>query len=154
MSIERQDPVMDVRVLKDAEVERVATVLGLARLYQGDGIYLVAWQGDEPVGHLHLALADPPELQDVEVAAGHRRRGVARELIAEAEREARSRGFSTLRVSVGIDNEAAQALYRACDYVDIGLEPVRVQGTIQIRTGPIEVDDILVTWEKRLRPEA
>jgi len=42
------------------DVRRVSSVLGLARLYQGDGVYLVAWVGDEPVGHVHLALTDPP----------------------------------------------------------------------------------------------
>lgn len=152
-SLERDDSVMDVRALRHAEVDRVASVLGLARLYQGDGIYLVAWQGDQPLGHLHLALGDPAELQDVQVATDHRRRGVATKLIAEAEREAHSRGIAAFRVGVGIDNEPAQTLYRDCGYIDVGLEPVRVQGTIEIRTGPIEVDDTLITWEKRLLPE-
>jgi ribosomal protein S18 acetylase RimI-like enzyme len=86
------------------------------------------------------------------VAEDHRRRGVASKLIAAAEREAHSRGFAALRVGVGIDNEPAQSLYRDCGYIDVGLEPVRVKGTIEIRTGPIEVDDILITWEKLLPP--
>jgi ribosomal protein S18 acetylase RimI-like enzyme len=54
----------------------------------------------------------PPELQDVQVAAGHRRHGVARMLIAAARREARARGFTRIRVDVAIDNDPAQALYR------------------------------------------
>ena len=33
-----------------------------------------------------------------------------------------------------------------------GLPPKRVEGTIEIRTGPIEVDDTLLTREKRLDP--
>ena len=37
-----------VRRLADNEVERVAAVLGLARLYQGNGFYLVAWENDQP----------------------------------------------------------------------------------------------------------
>lgn len=84
------------------------------------------------------------------MARAHRRRGVASKLIAAAEREAHSRGFATLRVGVGVDNEPAQALYRECGYLDVGLEPIRVKGTIEIRSGPIEVDDTLLTWEKRL----
>ena len=56
-----------VRRLVDDEVERVVTVLGLARLYQGNGFYLVAWENEEPLGHAYLALTDPPELQDVQV---------------------------------------------------------------------------------------
>ena len=58
---------VDIRPLVLSEIDVVASVLGLARLYQGDGFYLVAWGGDEPLGHVHLALTDPPELQDVYV---------------------------------------------------------------------------------------
>jgi hypothetical protein len=56
------------------------------------------------------------------------------------------------RLTVGIPNEPAQALYRGCGYVDSGLPPKRVQGTIVIRTGPLEVHDTPLTWEKRLGP--
>jgi ribosomal protein S18 acetylase RimI-like enzyme len=145
-----EDLTVEIRVLKPEEVEQVGNALGLARLYQGNGFYLVAWCGDEPAGHLHLALTDPPELQDVQVAAGHRRRGVAKMLIAAAEREARARGFTRIRVDVAIDNDPAQALYRTSGFSDIGLDPRPVKGTIVIRTGPIEVDDVLITWEKDL----
>ena len=91
-----------IRELAPDEVERVGAVLGLARLGQGDGYYLVAWEDEEPVGHAHLALTDPPEL------------------------------------------------HRDLGYHDVGIPPRRVHGTIQIRTGPLEVDDTLLTWEKSL----
>ena len=65
----------EIRELSPADIEPVAKVLGLARLGQGDGFYLVAWKGDDPLGHAYLALRDPPELQDVEVRPAHRRRG-------------------------------------------------------------------------------
>ncbi len=42
--------------------------------------------------------------------------------------------------------DAAQALYRARGYADAGIPPRRVVGTIELRTGPIEVDDTLLTW--------
>jgi hypothetical protein len=61
----------EIRPLADGETDVVGTVLGLARLHSGDGLYLVAWDGSEPVGHAHLALADPPEMQDVEVRETH-----------------------------------------------------------------------------------
>ncbi len=128
----------------------MAAVLGLARLGQGDGFYLVAWDGDQPAGHAHLALTDPPELQDVEVLAQYRRRGVGSALTAAAEAEARKRGFDRLRVTVSVDNAAAQALYRTLGYRDAGVPPRRVLGTVMIRTGPLEVDDTLLTWDKRL----
>ncbi len=128
----------------------MAEVLGLARLDQGDGFYLIAWDGERPAGHAHLALTDPPELQDVEVVEQYRRRGVGSALTAAAEAEALDRGFEWLRVTVSVDNAAAQALYRALGYGDTGLPPRRVQGTVMIRTGPLEVDDTLLTWAKRL----
>jgi ribosomal protein S18 acetylase RimI-like enzyme len=139
-----------IRRLAPEEVDRVTAVLGLARLDQGDGYYLVAWTGEEPLGHAHLALTDPPELQDVSVRPEHRRRGVASALTAAAEQAARDRGYGRLRITVSIENAAAQALYRRCGYMNAGIPPKRVLGTIQIRTGPIEVDDTLLTWEKRL----
>jgi ribosomal protein S18 acetylase RimI-like enzyme len=141
---------MEIRRLAQEEVEPVGAVLGLARLEQGDGFYFVAWEGDKPVGHAHLRLSDPPELQDVSVLPEHRRRGVASELTAAAEEESRARGYDRLRLTVGIANEPARALYRKCGYTDSGIPPKRVQGTIMIRTGPLEVDDTLLTWEKRL----
>ena len=144
--------VSDVRPLAAIEIESIVAVLGLARLHQGDGFYLVAWRGNDPLGHAHLALTEPPELQDVEVRQDCRRRGVASDLVAKAEDEARSRGFDRLRVGVSIDNAPAQALYRQRGYVDSDVAPRRVRGTINIRTGPIEVDDTVLVWEKRLNP--
>jgi len=143
---------VNVRPLRPEDTEPVlAAGLGLARLPRGDGsFYLVAWEGAAPVGHAHLALSDPPELQDVSVLPAHRRRGVATALTRAAEQEAAARGHDTLTLTVGIANENAQALYRALGYHDSGLPPVRVQGTVQIRTGLLEVDDTLLTWERDL----
>ena len=119
-----------IRELAPTEVERVGAVLGLARLGQGDGYYLGAWQDEEPVGHAHLALTDPPELQDVSVRPEHRRRGIATALTRAAERAVVARGTARLRLSVSVDNDAALALYRNLGYGDVGLPPRRVHGTI------------------------
>ncbi len=140
----------EIRPLAAGEADVVGTVLGLARLHSGPGLYLVAWDGSEPVGHAHLALTDPPEMQDVEVRETHRRRGIASALTAAVEAEARARGHATLRVTVSVNSPDAQALYRKLGFADTGIPPRRVQGTVQIRTGPLEVDDTLLTWEKRL----
>lgn len=139
-----------IQPLAPEEVGRVAAVLGLARLNQRNGFYLVAWERDEPLGHAHLALTDPPELQDVSVRKEYRRRGVASALTAAAEQEACARGFDRLRLTVSVENEPARALYRNLGYFDTGVPPKRVRGTVLIRTGPLEVDDTLLTWEKRL----
>ncbi len=143
---------MNIRPLRDDEVERVvASGLGLARLPRGDGsFYLVAWDGDEPLGHAHLALTDPPELQDVAVLPAQRRRGVATALTRAAELEAAARGHAVLTLTVGIGNAAAQSLYRSLGYRDAGIPPKRVTGTVQLRSGPLEVDDTLLTWQREL----
>ncbi len=140
----------EIRQLAPTEVDRVGAVLGLARVGQGNGSYLIAWEGDDPLGHAYLALTDPPELQDVEVRPEHRRRGVATALADAAERATAARGAGRLRLAVSIGNEAAQALYRGLGYGDVGIPPKRVRGTVHIRNGPIEVDDTLLTWEKSL----
>jgi [ribosomal protein S18]-alanine N-acetyltransferase len=113
-------------------------------------MYLVAWRDGEPIGHAHLALTDPPELQDVEVRPAYRRRGIGSALTAHAEDQARTRGFDRLRLGVSVHNAPAQSMYHGCGYVDAGIAPKRVKGRIEIRTGPIEVDDTILTWEKVL----
>ncbi|GAC1610311.1 MAG: hypothetical protein NVS3B26_16380 [Mycobacteriales bacterium] len=139
-----------IRKLVPDEVQVVGAVLGLARLHQDNGMYLVAWEAATPVGHLHLALTDPPELQDVAVRPDYHRRGIASALVCAAEAEARSRQFEVVLLQVSVESTAAQALYRANGYADAGLPPRRVHGTVMLRSGPIEVDDTLVTWQKRL----
>ena len=142
----------EIRALASDEVERVAAVLGLARLDRDDGVYLVAWEGDDPSGHARLAFTEPPELQDLSVRPDHRRRGIGSALLAAVEQEARRRGCDRIRLQVSADNEPAQALFRARGYADVGIPPQRVRGTIVLRTGPLEVDDTLLTWEKGLDP--
>lgn len=152
LGIEHCEPSQQVQIrrLGVEEEERVGAVLGLSRLHQGDGRYLVAWQHGEAVGHAYLVLTDPPELQDVSVRCGYRRRGIASALTAAAGGEARAAGFDRLTLEVSTDNAAAQALYRRLGYTDSGAAPRRVCGTVMVRTGPIEVDDTLLTWEKLL----
>ncbi len=148
----RRPLIVEVRRLAPEEVPAVTAVLGVARLDQGDGFYLVAWLDGEPVGHAHLALHDPPELQDVFVRREHRGQGFAAALTTAAEAAAAARGHTRLRLEVSVDAEAAQALYRRLGYRDTALPPRRVLGTVQVRTGPLEVDDTLLTWEKQLTP--
>jgi GNAT superfamily N-acetyltransferase len=145
---------MNIRPLQPCETARViAAGLGLSRLPREDGsFYLVAWEGERPLGHAHLALGCPAELQDVSVLEGHRRRGVASALTRAAEREAVVRGRDRLTLTVSVDNVVAQAVYRRLGYRDSGLPPRRVTGTVLIRTGPLDVDDTLLTWEKELFP--
>ena len=55
-------------------------------------------------------------------------------------------------IETGADRGHAPArrLYEKLGYRDAGAAPVRVQGTIMIRTGPLEVDDTIVYLVKEL----
>jgi ribosomal protein S18 acetylase RimI-like enzyme len=141
---------MIVRRLADHEVANVAAVLGLARLNQGDGRYLVAWIGEVPVGHVYLTDDNPPEMQDLAVRPEYQGRGIATALIAAAEREARRRHVAKIRLEVSVANKAAQRLYQRSGYTVTTQDPRRVDGIIHLRTGPIEVHDVLLSMEKQL----
>ena len=128
----------------------LASGLGLARLNNENGLYLVAWDGSEPIGHAYLALTDPPELQDVSVLPAHRRQGVASALTRAAEEAALASGHDRLTLTVSVASAGAQALYASLGYEATGEAPRRVQGTVQIRSGPLEVDDTLLVWHRKL----
>ena len=142
----------EIRPLRDGDLPLVDALLPLHRLDQpGEGLYLVAWEEGEPVGHGYVAFTDPPELGDVFVLPQHRRRGIATALTAAAEREVAARGYDLLRLSYGIANDAARRVYERAGYVDAGLPQKRVAGAITIRGERVEVDDTLVYLEKRVR---
>ena len=145
---------MIVRALTDAEVPAVDARLPLHRLGQR-GTYLVAWDGEEPIGHAFVAWSGTklgvPELQDVWVAPERRRGGVATALTLAAEEKTRRQGMDRISLSVGIANEAARALYEQLGYEPAGVEPERVAGTIVLRGRPVEVDDTLLYLVKLLK---
>lgn len=58
------------------------------------------------------------ELTELYVDPAHRRRGVARALIARAEQLARAGGATELMLLTGSHNDAAQAVYRAAGFAD------------------------------------
>ena len=57
------------------------------------------------------------------VAPEARRRGVARTLIAEAERQARAGGFAELALDTSLDNKAARALYLSSGFEEVAYQP-------------------------------
>jgi GNAT superfamily N-acetyltransferase len=150
--------VVTVRVLRPSEVAYVDSRLPLSRLDQQleqGSSYLIAWEDDQPVGHAHLAWKGThlgvPEVQDVYVLPERRSCGIATLLNHAAEQEVRGRGWDSISLSVSKDgNPAARRLYDRLGYVDAGVEPVQVSGTIMLRGRPFEVDDTLVYLKKAL----
>jgi GNAT superfamily N-acetyltransferase len=144
---------IDVRELTEADAERIGDRLPLARL-GGRQTYFVAWDGDEPVAHACVAWARTklgvPEVQDVFVLEGRRRQGIGQAVMLSAERVIAERGHRRVSLSYGIANSAARKFYERLGYRDAGIEPQRVQGTIMIRSGPLEVDDTLIYVVKDL----
>jgi len=88
------------------------------------GALLLADAGGDVVGVIHLALRDTPAMpmfiprrlavvEDLVVAAGARRRGIGRALMAAADRWARDRGAASVELTVYDVNHEATAFYRA-----------------------------------------
>ncbi len=147
-----------VNELTPADLERVDRHLPLNRLDQhveGDSTYLVAWEGELPVGHALIAWRDTqlglPELQDVFVLPTHRRHGTATTLTQAAEEIVRARGHDRISLSVSqAGNPGARRLYDGLGYVDAGVAPVRIDGVIMLRGEPFHADDTLVYLVKDL----
>ncbi|MBC8138747.1 MAG: GNAT family N-acetyltransferase [Fibrella sp.] len=107
----------------------------------GDATYLIAVQGDIPIGHALLKwkgatdepiagnLADPtPDVEDLFVHEAHRNRRVGSRLLEMAERLAREREYKQIGLSCGADNTDARALYTARGYLDSGIAPYTLSG--------------------------
>jgi GNAT superfamily N-acetyltransferase len=146
--------VIEVRPLTRGDFERVDALLPLHRFEAWDDgwTYLVAWDGDTPVGHAHVAWTGTelgiPELQDVYVLPERRNEGIGTELTRAAERLTAERGHERCSLSVGQTNPAARRLYERLGYRPADHPPRRVCGTITVRGEPLEVDDTLVYFTK------
>ena len=125
---------VDVRPLKSSEIDIVAARLNPARNFathkgrmqlQNDGmlVYLIAWMGENPVGHGMLLWEGPagspkqhidtvcPYIEDLWVREDLRSRGVGARILAEMTILAVAQGFPALSLSVGVDNHRAINLY-------------------------------------------
>jgi ribosomal protein S18 acetylase RimI-like enzyme len=101
----------------------------LARQDEGLATYLVAWDGEVPVGYgvlrWHVGVRDP-ELSNLQVPEPLRGRGIGTALVRYAEDLVRSRGLPRVTIGVDEDNARAAALYARLGYTDTG---VRWTGT-------------------------
>ena len=83
--------------------------------------FLVACAGGEAVGCGAVRELEPGvgEVKRMFVRPAWRRRGVARQLLAALETEARKRGYGALRLETAWGQPEAIGLYRSAGYVDI-----------------------------------
>jgi ribosomal protein S18 acetylase RimI-like enzyme len=126
---------------------------------RGEGEYLIAWEGDRPVGHLFVewdgtrreavrsAMPDcPPNLSDIAVHPARQSRGIGSRLMEAAESLAARRGYERVGLSVALDNVRARALYERRGYVDAGLGPHQAGYRYLDRTGREQWHDEQVTY--------
>lgn len=93
------------------------------RFARGDSVLLLAERDGDAAGFTQLYPMFPSVsaarvwvLNDLFIAAGARRGGVARALLQAAEEFARADGALRLELETTTDNQAAQALYRAAGW--------------------------------------
>ena len=98
-----------------------------------EGDYLVAWNGDEPLGsgvlrwagsigdNARAAAGDAPALIHLHVRDTHRGRGIGTALVREAELVVGRRGGTALALAVGVDNPDAARLYLRLGYQQTGV---------------------------------
>jgi GNAT superfamily N-acetyltransferase len=115
----------------DAPVSKHALRLFLQE--EGRARYLIAWRGDEPVGHVLVYLRPNSEqgsrvrcaeLEDLFVREDARGHGAGTALLAAAEAEAGEAGAERTGLAVTVSNphnDAARHLYERCGYRDSGL---------------------------------
>jgi ribosomal protein S18 acetylase RimI-like enzyme len=139
---------MEIGPLEGAQRGRADAVLPLHRLDQPRSQYLVAWDGEQPVGHVCIEWTEPPELQDLWVLPDRRSEGIGTELVAAVERAVALRGHERIALSVGIANDGARSLYERLGYRRTAQPPRRIKGTITLRGRPFHVDDTLIDFEK------
>ncbi len=89
-----------------------------ARQSAGECVYLVAWDGAEPVGSGELEWAPIPELKNLQVAPDRRSHGVGTAIVVAAEAEAAP--FGRIWIGVSADNPGARRLYERLGYRPTG----------------------------------
>ena len=89
-----------------------------ARQSAGECVYLVAWDGAEPVGSGELEWAPIPELKNLQVIPTRRSHGVGTAIVAAAEAEAAP--FGRIWIGVTADNPDARRLYERLGYRPAG----------------------------------
>lgn len=106
---------------------------GVHESHIAEGDYLVAWDGDEPLGsgvlrwagsvgdNARAAAGGAPALIHLHVRDTHRGRGVGTVLVEAAEQAVGRRGGTALSLAVGVNNPDAARLYDRLGYRRTGV---------------------------------
>jgi len=113
---------MRARLWPDEDPAALAAELADAR----DAAFVAEAEG-RPVGFIELAVRNyaegatgpAPYVEGIWVEADHRRRGVARALLAAAEAWARGQGYGHLGSDALLGNEASHAWHRAAGFAEV-----------------------------------
>jgi GNAT superfamily N-acetyltransferase len=92
---------------------------------------LIGLLGDTPVtgGAFRRFDAETAELKRIWTDSGHRRRGLARALLAALETEIVARGYARIYLTTGDRQPEAEALYLATGYQRLA-EPLPAEGEV------------------------
>ena len=130
-----------------AAVDGLSHAAYIEKQARDGGIYLVAWDGDTPVGRLFVRwqnieiprivderpqaaqFADAPAICDVYVVPERRSEGVGAQLIQRAVECARQQGVSQVTICVDTDNPRARALYERLGFTESGIGVFTTSGT-------------------------
>ena len=115
------------------------------------GVLLLLLEHGEPVagGAFRRYDGTTAELKRIWTHSGHRRRGFARRVVTELEREARARGYGRVYLTTGPRQPEARGLYLAAGYTplfDTGADPETIGHlpfekhlALEARTGEVPV---------------
>ena len=114
---------------------------------EGDLVYLIAWDGDTPIGHGQIIWDGPlgapqqhldlkcPYVEDLWVVDDARSQGVGTAILARMETMARQREYRRLGLSVGVENTRAIRLYESLGFSTIGVPNFVLSGTVSDANG-------------------
>lgn len=170
-------PEVEVRRLAAGDVEPIVSAFAaagwpkprqqyeryLAEQSAGRRVVLVAFRGDQVCGYVTVVSESEyppfraeriPEINDLNVLPGFRRRGIAGRLLDEAERLAEARS-PVVGIGVGMyaDYGAAQRLYVRRGYVPDG-HGISYRGRIVRGGESVVADDDLVLYLRRHLPDS
>lgn len=121
----------------------------LEKQSRDEGLYLIAWEADAPVGHVFVRwtgntevprivdqypqaaqFADRPELCEAYVVSQRRSQGIGTRLLRRALRAAGDRGASQVTICVDTDNPRARSLYERLGFVESGIGTFTTSGVL------------------------